>query len=282
MDNLKLRSDYRETSGKGDARKLRTQGMIPGTIYGHHQDTLSITINERDLRKVLITRGETAIVDLAIEGKVSKECNAIIKEIQLHPATGKILHVDLQYVRKGEKLRLDVPVVLVGIAIGVKDMGGVLEHGPRELQVRCFPRHIPENIEIEISDLKIQDAIHVKDIASDYPDLEFLDDPETTIAIVVPPKIEAEPTVVEKEGAEEPEVIAKGKEDEGRSRGPVKRAPVLDVTACEDFPAGCSSHSYSLVWVTREGVTSRPVTIWVFSLPTRLPQNAGSNGPGGQ
>ncbi len=213
MENLKLKSNYRETSGKGGARKLRAQGMIPGTIYGHSQDTLSIAVNELELRRVLTSRGEMAIVDLSIEGKVTKECNAIIKDFQQHPATGKILHVDFQYVRKGEKLRLEVPVVLVGTPVGVKDMGGVLEHGPRELQVRCFPRHIPERIEIAVAALKIQDAIHVKDVVSAHPDLEFLDDPDTTLAIVVPPKIEAEP----KEGAEEPaepEVIAKGKEEQ--------------------------------------------------------------------
>lgn len=218
MENPKLTSTYRETKGKGDARKLRAQGMVPGTIYGFRQDTISIAVNELELRRVLTSRGETAIVDLTIGGKVEKECNAIMKEIQQHPATGKILHIDFQYVRKGEKLRLEVPLELTGIATGVKDMGGVMERGPRVLQIRCFPRHIPEKIEIEVSELKIQDGIHVKDISDEYPDLEFLDDPETTLAIVVPPKIEAEPTPEEEEAegeGEEPEVIGKGKEEEG-------------------------------------------------------------------
>ena len=218
MENLKLKSSYRETKGKGDARKLRAQGMVPATIYGFRQDTLSIEVDERELRRILISRGETAIVELTIEGKVNKECNAIMKEIQQHPATGKILHVDFQYVRKGEKLRLEIPVELLGIAVGVKDMGGILERGPRVLQVRCFPRHILDKIEIEVSELKIQDGIHVKDIVDNYPDLEFLDDPKTTLAIVVPPKVEVEPEVEpteEEEGAEEPEVIGKGKEGEG-------------------------------------------------------------------
>ncbi|UCH85016.1 MAG: 50S ribosomal protein L25 [Candidatus Latescibacterota bacterium] len=216
MENYKLKSDYRETSGKGEARKLRSQGMIPGTIYGYRQDTLSIAVNELELRRLLTSRGESAIVDLTIEGKVSKECNAIIKEVQQHPATGRILHIDFQYLRKGEKLRLEVPVELAGTATGVKDMGGVLERGPRVLQVRCFPRHIPEKIEIDVSELKIQDAIHVEDIVDAHPKLEFLDDPATTLVIVVPPKVEVEPTPAEEEeAAEEPEVIAKGKEEEG-------------------------------------------------------------------
>ncbi|UCG52147.1 MAG: 50S ribosomal protein L25 [Candidatus Latescibacterota bacterium] len=213
METNKLRSSFRETSGKGWARKLRAEGNIPCILYGHREKPLAITVNEHELRRVLSAQGETAIVDLAVEGKVSKECNAIIKEIQHHPATGKILHVDFQYVRKGQRLRLEVPVVLVGTAVGVKEMGGVLEHGPRVLAVRCLPKHIPENIEIEVSELKIGDGIHVKDIAPKHPDLEFLDDLKTTLAIVVPPKVEVEPTPVEEEEAEEPEVIAKGKEE---------------------------------------------------------------------
>jgi large subunit ribosomal protein L25 len=220
MENPKLKSNYRESKGKGDARKLRAQGMVPATIYGHRQDTLSIEVDERELRRILISRGETAIVDLSIEGKVNKECNAIMKEVQQHPATGKILHVDFQYVRKGEKLRLEVPLKLVGIAIGVKDMGGVMERGPRVLQIRCFPRHIPEKIEIEVSQLKIQEGIHVKDLVDKYPDLEFLDDPETTLVVVVPPKVEAEPVALEEAvGGEGPEVIGKGKVEEGEKPG---------------------------------------------------------------
>jgi large subunit ribosomal protein L25 len=213
METQKLASEYREPGGKGGARKTRASGKIPCVLYGHNEDTLPITVTESDMRKLLSTNWETAIVDLEVQGKVSKECNAIIKDIHFHPTTGRVLHVDFQYIRRGQKIRLDIPVVLVGDAKGVKEMGGILERGPRELAVRSMPRHIPDNIEIEVEHLGIQDAIHVKDIIADYPDVEFLDEPETTLAIVVPPKIEVEPTVVEEEGAEEPEVIAKGKDE---------------------------------------------------------------------
>ena len=214
METQKLASEYRETWGTGHARKIRASGKIPAVLYGHNEDTVPITVSEIDLRKLLSTNWETAIVDLQVQGKVTKECNAIIKDIHFHPTTGKVLHVDFQFVRRGQKIRLDIPVTIVGDAKGVKEMGGILEHGPRELAVRCMPRHIPETIEINVQELGIQDAIHVKDIVSSYPDVEFLDDPETTLAIVVPPKVEVEPAVVEEEeGAEEPEVIAKGKEE---------------------------------------------------------------------
>jgi large subunit ribosomal protein L25 len=218
MEQMELKSISRETSGKGMARKLRAQGHLPAILYGPKQETISISVNERDFQRVLSTQGETVIVDLTIGGEVTKECRAIVKEIQRHPATGKILHLDFQYIRRGERIRLEIPVVLTGDPVGVKEMGGVLERGSRTLNIRCLPRHIIENIEIDVSHLKIQDAVHVKDIESRYPDFEFLDDLETTLAIVVPPRVEVEVTPDEEE-AEEPEVIAKGKEEEGEGEG---------------------------------------------------------------
>ena len=102
---------------------------------------------------------------------------------------------------------------LVGEPIGVKEMGGVLEHGPREIEIRCLPRDIPEKIDIDVKTLKIHDSVHIRDISAHYPDFEFLDDPAMTLAIVVPPRVETEAVPVA-EAAAEPEVIGKGKEEE--------------------------------------------------------------------
>lgn len=214
MKTLKLDSEYREPSGKGTVRKLRAEGMIPGVLYGQGEDTVSIALNELEFRKILSANWETAIVSLAVTGTVNKEVDAIIKDVQHHPASGRVLHVDFQHIRRGEKLRIEVPVSLTGAPIGVKEQGGILEHGSRELAIRCLPRHIPEGIEIDVTALGIQDGIHIRDIVERYPDLEFLDDPDVTLAIVVPPKIEVEAEVeAEVEEGEEPEVIAKGKEE---------------------------------------------------------------------
>ncbi|MEE9271081.1 MAG: 50S ribosomal protein L25 [Candidatus Krumholzibacteria bacterium] len=216
METQKLDSICRESFGKGHARKIRATGRIPAVIYGYEEEAIAISLSGQDLRRVLTAGWETTIVDLNIEGKINKQCSAIIKEVQQHPATGKVLHVDFQYIRRGQKIRLDVPVKLSGDPRGVKEMGGILEHGSRELAVRCMPRHIPDAIEIDVTGLGIHDAIHLKEIVERYPDIEFLDDVEATLAIVVPPKIEVEPTVTEEEeeeGPEEPEVIAKGKDE---------------------------------------------------------------------
>ena len=127
MEQYKLASEYREQSGKGAARKMRMGGMIPAILYGRDEDSVPIFVNELELRRILAANWETAIVDLSVAGKVKKECNAIIKHVQQHPGTGRILHVDFQHIHKGERIRLDVPVTLTGIPRGVKEMGGILD-----------------------------------------------------------------------------------------------------------------------------------------------------------
>jgi len=213
MEAMKLASEYRGSSGKGVARKLRARGQVPAILYGHSEEPLKISVNEQDFRRVLRVRGEMGIIDLVIEGEVKKECDAIIKEIQQHPASGKILHIDFQHIRRGEKIKIEVPVYLIGEPLGVKEMGGVLEHGPREIGVRCFPRDIPDRIDIDVQSLKIHESIHLRDIASRYPEFEFLEALGTTLAIVVPSRVEVEAAPVVAEPAE-PEVIGKGKETE--------------------------------------------------------------------
>jgi large subunit ribosomal protein L25 len=213
METMKLASVSRDSSGKGVARRLRAEGRVPAVLYGHEENPLKLWVSEQDFRRVLRVRGEMGIIDLSIEGDVKGECDAIIKEIQQHPASGKILHIDFQRIRRGEKIKIEIPVELVGEPVGVKEMGGVLEHGPRQLSIRCMPRDMIERIEIDVKPLKIHDAIHIKDVAARYPNFEFLDDLGTTLAIVVPSRVEVEAAPVTEEAAE-PEVIGKGKEAE--------------------------------------------------------------------
>jgi large subunit ribosomal protein L25 len=121
--------------------------------------------------------------------------------------------VDLQRIKMDEKVRVQVPIHLKGDAMGVKEMGGILEHGLRELSINCIPTSIPSAFEIDVSGLGIGDGIYVRDISSKYPDFEFLEDEDTILANVVPPKVEAAPEVEEEE-AEEPELVSKEKEEE--------------------------------------------------------------------
>lgn len=207
MEDYKLNSEIREGSGKGVARKLRAKGQVPAILYGQKEQALSLSLSELQIRKILQAHPESAILDLSIEGAKPSTCNAIVREIQRHPSSGRLLHLDLQRIRMDEKVRVQVPILLNGDAVGVKEMGGILDHSLREINVNCLPTAIPKAVEVDVSELGIGDAIHVSDIATKYPDFEFLDDEETLVANVVPPKIEAAPEVEEEEGLEEPELV---------------------------------------------------------------------------
>jgi large subunit ribosomal protein L25 len=219
MENYKLNSETRNGTGKGVARKLRAEGRIPAVLYGQKEQALGLSLIELEIQKVLHAHPESAIIDLAIEGQSPSTCNAIVREVQRHPSNGRLLHVDLQRIRMDEKVRVQVPIHLKGDAVGVKETGGILDHGLRELNINCLPTAIPNAIEIDVSELGIGDGIYVRDISSKYPDFEFLDDEDMILANVVPPKVEVAPAV-EEEAAEEPELVAKEKEEaQGEAAG---------------------------------------------------------------
>jgi large subunit ribosomal protein L25 len=150
----------------------------------------------------------------------------LIKEIQREPIRGLILHVDFNEISLTETLKVNVPLAAHGEAIGVKADGGTLEHVMWELQVECLPTNIPEKISVEVTNLKIGDAIYVKDIK--IPEgVKVLTDPELIAMIVKPPKVEVPKEEVPGEGAAEPELIRKKKEteEEGADKAEAKEAP---------------------------------------------------------
>jgi large subunit ribosomal protein L25 len=215
VERSKLEAEYRQDAGKGAVRKLRKEGKIPAIVYGRKEEPISLVIPEAKIKKVLQLHGESAIVSLAITGKKPKTYDAIVREVQTHPATGQILHVDFQRISLDEEVRVEVSVVLKGDPRGVKEEGGILEHTLRHLTITCVPAAIPSSIDVDVSELEIGSAVHVKSIIPRYPGIAFLDDPESTIAIVVPPAIEVKPEAeVEEEVAAEPELIQKEKKEE--------------------------------------------------------------------
>jgi large subunit ribosomal protein L25 len=218
MDIYKLESQSRDTRGKQSTRKLRSAGRIPAILYGHKEAPMSLTIDEAQMRTILTKQPDSPIVDLTLGG--TGEVNALVREIQRHPATGKLLHIDFQRISLDEQVRVDVPIEVQGEPIGVKDQGGMLEHGTRSLTVECLPREIPDSIVIDVSQLSIGDAVKLSDVQERYPSLEFDAEPELTLATVVPPRLEVEPEPAEGvEGeAAEPEVISDKDEDEGEGK----------------------------------------------------------------
>jgi large subunit ribosomal protein L25 len=213
MATASLTATPRAEVGKGPARKLRANQRIPGGVYGHHRDATPLTIDARELEKLLgsISPG-TTVVELHLGGRMSK---TLIREIQRHPFKRQVLHVDFQELVAGEKITVKVPIVFIGTAAGVKD-GGTVEEVTREVEVEVDPANIPSHFEIDISALGINDSVHVSDIK--VPEgVKILDDVDATVAVVAPPRVvEEAPAPVEGavEAAAEPELIRKPKDEE--------------------------------------------------------------------
>ena len=207
----------RDTTGKGAARQLRGRGQVPAVIYGHDIKPQPLSLNARDLDKLLShIQAESTVIEVTVDGHTSK---TLIREIQRHPIKRQILHVDFQALVAGEKVTVSIPIVLVGIPEGVRLEGAVLDQTLRELEIEVDPSSIPDHVELDVTNMVIGDSLHVSDIK--LPEgVEIQDDPETSVAVVAAPRavIEETPAAEAVEGAPdaaaEPEVIGKGPSDE--------------------------------------------------------------------
>jgi len=217
----------REAVGKGAARTLRSKGQVPAVIYGHGREPQPLSLNARDLDKMLgHIQAESTVIEVSVGGTTSK---TLIREIQRHPIKRQILHVDFQALVAGEKVTVSIPIVLIGIPEGVRLEGGVLDHTLRELEIEVDPSNIPDHVELDVTNMVIGDSLHVSDIK--VPEgVEMLDGPETSVAVLAAPRAVIEETPVAEvaegavEGAPEPEVIGRGKEEEeGEGEEPGKK-----------------------------------------------------------
>jgi large subunit ribosomal protein L25 len=220
MATAQLSASTRDTVGKGAARTLRSAGQIPAVIYGHAREPQSLAIPARELEKLLErVSAESTVIELNLTGGVAR---TLIREIQRHPYKKQILHVDFQELVAGEKVSVNVPIVLTGTPEGVRVSGGILSQVMSELSIRVDPVNIPRRVEADVTNVAIGHSLHVSDLK--VPEgVEVLDEADATVAVVSAPKVEAEPTPVA-EGAEtvaEPELIRKTKE-EGEEGGESK------------------------------------------------------------
>ncbi len=217
MPVIPLSGTRRGDIGKGAARKARAAGRIPGVLYGHGQEPVALSVSAREFELAVRKQGGNPIIGLALDGG---EHTALIRDVQYDPISHDIIHLDFLRISLTEAIEVEVPIRLVGLPLGVKDGGGILEPILRELKVRCLPTAIPPAIEVDVTALNIGDSVHVSEIT--LGEVTILTDPEVTVATVVPPTVQveekpAEEAAVAAEGAEaaEPEVIAKGKKEEG-------------------------------------------------------------------
>jgi large subunit ribosomal protein L25 len=202
MNGKNLTAEPRELKGKNNNNRLRVDGYIPAVIYSHGESE-AIKIKEKDFFNLFKGNiSESIIFNIDIAGKNNDDM-AFIKDYQEDPVTGDIIHLDLFKVTRGEKIKTNIPVELIGTPVGIK-MGGVFKHGEREIHVQCLPKYLPEKIEVDVTDLKPGDAIVVSDLKiSD--DVEILTTPENIIAAVYRPRAIAseEPEEAAEETTEE-------------------------------------------------------------------------------
>ena len=211
----KLTAERRNDHGKGVARKLRAAGRVPAVLYGHGQETQALSVDAHDMFKVLHTSaGANVLVDLNVD---KDEHLVLPREIQRNHIKGTIVHVDFLVVSRTETIQVNVEIVDIGEAPGVKQ-GGVVDHHLREVLVECFPQDVPEHLEADVSGLDLNDVLHVSDLVAPKG-VEILTNPEETVLAVIVPavlKTEADLTIAGEEPAvvEEPEA-AEGEAVEG-------------------------------------------------------------------
>lgn len=214
MAVITLKGERRAGLGKGGARKARAAGKIPGVVYGHGETPIAVSVGARDFELAMLQhKGGNAIVSLALS---PGEYTALIRDVQYDPLSQAILHLDFQHISLTETVEVKVAVRLTGIAVGVKDGGGVLEQITREVEVRCLPTAIPSAIDVDVTSLGIGQSLHVRDLVAEG--VTVLSDPDHTVATVVAPTVAEDKPAGEAAaaGPAEPEVVsAKGKKLEG-------------------------------------------------------------------
>ncbi len=212
---ITVRAEKREGRGKNDSRRVRREGLVPLTIYGGEGDSVSATAPLRDLAAILRSdTGHNTIFTLDIPGLDASE--VMFLDRQIDPVRGRLIHADLRRLVRGQKIEVTVSLHLTGDPVGVLEEEGVLDQIEREIKIRCRPRDIPEAINVDVSNMKVHDVLHVSDIPM-TEGVEILSEPETVIATVGIVRDEPEPVVEVAEDAEasaEPEVIGKGKKDD--------------------------------------------------------------------
>jgi large subunit ribosomal protein L25 len=218
MEELKLTAENRSVLGKRN-RFLRRQGITPAHVFGHGIESLALQCDTTELKNVIAHAGETRLISLKIKGDKQPR-NVFIREVQRDVIGKQLLHVDLYQVKMGEKIEVDVPIIVVGESPLMKEKNRMVSHGITELSIECTPDKVPPQIEVDISILvELDQSIDVKDIVLD-PDITINDDPEQLI-VKITEVMEVEEVV---EVAEEVEVAEGEAAVEGEA-GPKAEEP---------------------------------------------------------
>jgi large subunit ribosomal protein L25 len=222
MEAFKVEGTVREGRGKGPARRTRLTGMVPAVLYGGKKDSISLTVNSKQVARILRSHsGHNTIFSVAVAN--SAEEKAMVKDWQVDPVSGKLLHVDLLRIAMDVRMRVKVPVHTFGEPQGVKVQGGVFEIVAREVEIECLPGDIPEEFRVDVTELMLGKQLRAGELPIDDKKIKLLTDPVSVLAHVVLLKKEEEPTpdaaVAAEASPAEPEVMKKGKKEEEGAEG---------------------------------------------------------------
>jgi large subunit ribosomal protein L25 len=225
MSQIVIEAQRRTPGGKNVNRRMRKSGQIPAVIYGPSREPVPIAVDPAVVKDILFSEsGHNTIFGVKIDGV--DQANAMVKSYQLDPVHGNLIHADLFEITMDRLLELTVNIEIVGEAEGVKLVGGLMDIVTRSIDVECLPADIPDSIKVDVSHLKINDYIRVKNLQID-PKVKILTDPEVVVVTISPPIKEEVPVVEAPAEVAEPEVIKKGKvaeEGEGEEEGKGKAA----------------------------------------------------------
>ncbi|NCC51611.1 MAG: 50S ribosomal protein L25 [Spartobacteria bacterium] len=213
-EDIKVSAESRKERGTAPARRLRAKGLLPAILYGAGNPTaLPIVLKEHEFDQLLKHHtSEHLIMDLEVDGVPKK---VLLKDVQHHPVSGGILHADFLEVSMTERLRVTIPVELIGDPEGVVKQGGIVEHLIREIEVECLPADVVELVNVDISHLKIGEGVFVSDIPLDKEKYEILTAADIAVASVAAPRVQEEEAGVEsaESAVAEPVMIKEKKEE---------------------------------------------------------------------
>lgn len=215
LKDITVEVSPRPNTGKNESRRLRVLDQVPGIVYGGDRPVVPIAVPRRRVLEILRSEsGENTLFTLQLGGTDSKRV-VMIRDYQRDPVKGLLLHVDFVRVDMNKPIEVRVPIQVLGLPVGVKTEGGILDHVVREVAILCLPSEIPQALELDASEVHVGQHLSIRDIKV-ADSIKILDDLDQTVLVVTVPKAEVAPVV---EGAEvaaaapaEPEVIKKGKE----------------------------------------------------------------------
>ena len=216
-----LTGKIREANGKSAARKLRTDECIPAVVYGLN-DNVSLSINPKELRKLIEAKGRNVLIELKVDGDSAENRNVVLKEFQTHPLKPGWVHIDFIEIDISKKIKVKVPIFLVGVSPGEKQ-GGIVNHIIRALEIESLPNDIPEKFEVDMSGVELNEMIRVSDLNLGES-VQILNDPNDIVLNVHLEKVKEEEPEVEEgeegaegaEGAEGDQAPAESKDDSGK------------------------------------------------------------------